>query len=568
MLEHLSIHNFALIENVEIDFPEGFSIITGDTGAGKSIMLAALGLLRGARNDSRSGSSREKKTVVEASFILGSKDFETRSVGVEKLLEEEEIAVDADESGKQRLILRREILPSGRSKAYLNDAPVAIATLGAVASQLLDIHSQHASIAIADNEHQMQIVDAYAENEDILSRYREALRSYAKIRNKIKAIQTAAKKNSENISFLKFQLEQLDALNTRKGELKDVEREYDILSDADHINESLRGAINSLNEESGALASLTTAAQYIASLDENLVLQLKREKISERLQNSLIEIKDIVHSLNHAAADIEANPVLLAKVESRMNELYEAKKRFHLGETEDLEDFRINVRQQLSDIDNSDRHTEELEIEARKLAREVKIKGDQLTVSRKNAAAKLQNEIIAVASQLGLKNLQFEIKIEPAKFTPTGGDDVQFICSFNKNAPMLPLSKVASGGEMSRMMLSLRNILATKMSLPTVIFDEIDTGVSGEIADKMGQMMADMSKNMQVIAITHLPQVAAKGDSHYLVYKEDNESSTISNIKKLSSRQRERVIAGMLSGESVNEAALENARSLLGNKKI
>lgn len=555
MLEKLTIDNYALIDKLSLDFHSGLSIVTGETGAGKSIMLGALSLLEGARFDNRGMvSGNGKKTIVEA-------EFGNISQAAKKILEE----IDADaEDGS--VILRREISTTGRARAFVNDTPVNLAKLGEVASRLLDIHSQNSNVTLATPESQLAMLDLYCNNVTALEAYRVNLKKYMSLRKQIMQIKDEARKNRENREFIKFQLEQLDKLNPRRGELREVEKKFDILSDADSIRENLRNAQINLSEgETSVVDRLSDSVNSLLNVDVNLLPGLAESDVIERLQTAIIDIKDISETLVESLEKVEANPARLAKITQRMNELYDANKRFKISREDGLVDLRETLRRQLAAIDGEDGVTSDLEKEAREIAKILKQQAADISERRKQGAEKFEKKLMEKSRLLGLKNLKFKIDIAPCKLNNDGADYVEFICNFNKSGDLQPLSKVASGGEMSRMMLCIKAIMAGKMKLPTVVFDEVDTGVSGDIADKMGAMMQEMSEKIQVISITHLPQVAARGEQHYLVYKSDEGARTISNVRQLDEDERVSEIARMLSGAVIDDAAIANARSLMAS---
>lgn len=555
MLESLIIKNYALIDDLSLRFKRGLSIVTGETGAGKSIMLDALSLLLGERADSKAITDKSRKSVIEATFSAPDKSLRG-------LFDENGLEWNPSE-----LIVRREVSPSGRSRAFVNDTPVTLPVLSSITGNLVDIHSQHSNIILSQSSSHLAIVDAFAGDADKLASYRDDFSAYVALRGKIKKIKNQIEKNRENREFIAFQLEQLDKLKPKRGELRQIEQEFDMLSDSDQIREDLGAAYNCF--ESGDRSINALLAEAIGSIS-NVNLSLFGEEVEEelmtRLENLRIELKDITETVYDYLDRVDSDPARLAKVTARMNQLYEAIKRFKVADEEGLVRLHEELRQKLDAINNGDEDVESMEKEARILAKSLKEKADELSELRIEAAGRLSGMITATAKPLGLQNLRFDIELTRGKLSSDGQDTADFICSFNKNMEMQPMGKVASGGELARLMLSLKSIMARCMNLPTVIFDEVDTGVSGEIADKMGDMMKRMGKEMQVLAITHLPQVASKGDSHFKVYKTDNASRTVSHVKELDREGRVRELASMLSGSKINEAALLNARTLLDNK--
>ena len=561
MLKTLRITNYALIDRLELEFGPGLTIITGETGAGKSIMLGALSLLLGGRADTRVIGDSSRKSEVEAIFV--DVDPELRPVFDERGIE----WVDADSDGRDgnEVIIRREISASGRSKVYINDRSVTLLTLSLVASRLIDIHSQHANAKLSDPAEQLRVVDLLSDNKAQLAEYRKEFAAYVDIRRRLKALREEMSKSAENADFMKFQLEQLDKLKPRRGELVETERRFEVLSDADEIRDRLRtmGAMLGTGD-SGALTLISEAGAEAGKVDFSLFgKEAENADIPRRLASLSVELKDIYETVCDMAEEVDSDPAGLARLSARMNSYYEAVKNFRVKEADELVDLRDELRRKLSDIGGEGTELPQLEELSRLAARRLKRVAAALTESRTVGAERLSRLITETARPLGLSNLTFQARLSTAKLGPAGQDYMEFLWSFNKNGRMQPLADVASGGEVSRMMLSLKAILAGKMNLPTIIFDEVDTGVSGEIADKMGAMMRDMGVDMQVLVITHLPQVAAKGNAHFKVFKHDDESRTFTNVKRLSDDERVREIASMLSGSEVTGSALAAARDLM-----
>ncbi len=561
MLKTLRITNYALIDRLELEFGPGLTIITGETGAGKSIMLGALSLLLGGRADTRVIGDSSRKSEVEAIFV--DVDPELRPVFDERGIE----WVDADSDGRDgnEVIIRREISASGRSKVYINDRSVTLLTLSLVASRLIDIHSQHANAKLSDPAEQLRVVDLLSDNKAQLAEYRKEFAAYVDIRRRLKALREEMSKSAENADFMKFQLEQLDKLKPRRGELVETERRFEVLSDADEIRDRLRtmGAMLGTGD-SGALTLISEAGAEAGKVDFSLFgKEAENADIPRRLASLSVELKDIYETVCDMAEEVDSDPAGLARLSARMNSYYEAVKNFRVKEADELVDLRDELRRKLSDIGGEGTELPQLEELSRLAARRLKRVAAALTESRTVGAERLSRLITETARPLGLSNLTFQARLSTAKLGPAGQDYMEFLCSFNKNGRMQPLADVASGGEVSRMMLSLKAILVGKMNLPTIIFDEVDTGVSGEIADKMGAMMRDMGVDMQVLVITHLPQVAAKGNAHFKVFKHDDESRTFTNVKRLSDDERVREIASMLSGSEVTGSALAAARDLM-----
>lgn len=552
----MSISNYALIDHLDIAPGGGLSIITGDTGAGKSVMLGALSLIKGERADLKVIADKTRKAVVEASFS----DIDP-ATGI-KVKE-----ADSEWDGGE-LILRREILPSGRSRAFVNDTPVALGCLEGVAAGLLDIHSQNSNSLLSDSKTQLALIDAVASNGPLLDEYGEIYRRYVSLRQQIKKRKEENRRTAEESEIIAFKLGQLDKLKPKAGELRKIEARHETLSNSEEIREMLHRAAMSLDggEGRGALAMLDEASAALADVDFTL-WEERNPEINERLRQCSVELKDILETIEDALGMTEYNPATLASLSRRMHDYYTALKNFNVATDAELEDLHKDLRERLERIQGGDRDTEETEREAKTLAGELRIKAAELTLRRKQAASKLEKEIENEARKLGLENLRFEITVGDAKLTRSGGDSIEFRAAFNKNTPLQPVGSIASGGEIARLMLAVKKITSAHLKLPTIIFDEIDTGVSGAIASRMGDMMQAMGRTMQIMTITHLPQVAVKGERHFKVYKEDRGEKTVSDVMLLTDSQREEEIGRMLAGEEIDEAALTNARSLLGEKR-
>lgn len=550
MLKSLHISNYALIDTVDINFHHGFNTITGETGAGKSIMLGALSLILGGRADLKAVRDSGKKSVIEASFE------------VSKYPKLKEYCLDNDIEWDDTLcILRREIAPAGRSRAFINDSPVTLDLLSHVAMQLVDIHSQHQNQLLTSDEFQLRVIDNLAGNGELLSEYS---RRYAAYRNTLKRLHDTKKlieQNRNDEDFTRFQLEQLDELGLTDGEQEQLEHDRDILSNITDIKSTLSGALDSLSEGThNALGLLAETSDYCEELSQYLE---DSDNISERLETVRIELRDIAETLSAYDQEFQADPEELEAIESRLNTIYSLQQKHRVSTVGELITLREELRDKLDKLENSTFTIEELEKEARRAKAAAKQLALELSQRRTEEAARLEETLRETAMPLGMKNLRTQVKVSQGELTPTGMDKVEFLFAFNKNQPLMPVGGTASGGEISRLMLSIKAIIATKMQLPSIIFDEVDTGVSGDVANRMGAMMQDISRNIQVITITHLPQVAAKGNAHFKVYKEDDDEATHTRIRELNADDRVDELAVMLSGSKVDEAARANARSLL-----
>lgn len=550
MLSRLTITNYALISRLELEPGIGLSIITGETGAGKSVMMGALGLIKGERADLKVISDKDKKATVEAVFT----NLDDELVNKIKELD--------PEWNDGELILRREILPSGRSRAFVNDSPVTLQQLQEVSRGLLDIHSQNSNSLLSEQKMQLSLIDSVAGHSSALAEYEDLFRQYVALRQRIKLAKEEESKKRQQADIIAFRFGQLDKLRPKSGELKRIETRYEALSNSEEIREKLSGARNALASEGrGALESLENASSLLSGID--LSAWIEDSDIPARLRQCIIEVKDIAETVGGVLEDVEYDPSALDSLSSRMQAYYAAMKAFRVTDDQQLVQLYEEVKREYESLENGDMDTELLEKEARGKAIALKELAASISEGRRRAAGSLQSEIESEARRLGLENLDFRIEISASKLSRTGGDAVAFLAAFNKNQVPVPVGEMASGGEMARLMLAVKKITSGRLALPTVVFDEIDTGVSGHIADRMGEMMKEMGRDMQIITITHLPQVAAKGNRHFKVYKEDREDRTVTDVLLLSSEEREYEIARMLSGEEINEAAVDNARSLL-----
>ncbi|WP_300804540.1 DNA repair protein RecN [uncultured Duncaniella sp.] len=553
MLESLHISNYALIDLIDIRFHEGFNVITGETGAGKSIILGALSLLLGSRADTRVVTNPEAKSVIEAVFTVDGypslKEFCLR----------EDIEWD-----DERCILRREISPAGRSRAFVNDSPVPLVKLREVSMHLVDIHSQHQNQLLATPDFQLDVIDTLAGNAARLRNYRLRYNSLREAVKRLKVMRARVEKSREDEEFTRYQLEQLEELDLQPGEQPELERERDVLNNLSTIKAALAKAVGALDgDEGGALGMVDCAAEACEEIEE--VLEAS-DNIGERLESVRIEISDIAATLSSIDENLGADPATLNAIEERLSAIYSLCHKHHVENADGLIELRDSLRAKLKALVNSDGMIEELEREARRAKALAKESALEISAARKQAAERFGKRLAEVAMPLGMKNLRCEIRVSPADMTATGMDVVEFMVAFNKNQPLMPVGTTASGGEISRLMLSIKSIIASSMQLPSIIFDEIDTGVSGDVANRMGVMMRDISRTIQVTTITHLPQVASKGAHQYRVYKEDDEHSTHTRISLLTDEERVRSIASMLGGSEIDEAAIAAARSLLSQK--
>ena len=550
MLQHLTIQHYALIEHLDIDFHEGFSVITGQTGAGKSIILGALNLLLGGRADAKAIQTGEKKCMVEASFAI-------ENLNIESFFANNDIDYDAHDC-----IIRREVLQSGKSRAFINDTPVSAAKLKELGSSLIDIHSQHQNLLIRNEHFLINTLDIMAAQPQLVSGYKCLYGQCRQAEYALSQLQQRAAKGHTDQEFMQFQLKQIDDAQLQEEEQQSLEAEQQILSHAEDIKQGLFTARNLLtNEDSSISQQIRLAIDALESITENFE---NASGLADRLKSTRIELDDIEAELETEADRVEYDSTRLGFVEERLNIIYELEQKHNVTSIKELLSIAEKLRVDLDAIENVD---EDIKRQTAEVAR-IKALRDktaaQLTASRKKAANTMQQELIEALHVLGMPNVQMEMEITPrTEPDATGADKVTFLFSANKNVPKQDVSAIASGGEIARLMLALKALIAKRASLPTIVFDEIDTGVSGTMAERMAQVMQQIAQTCQVICITHLPQIAALGSYHFRVYKEDNGDSTRSHIIQLNNEERVEEIAHMLSGETITEAAINNARALL-----
>jgi DNA repair protein RecN (Recombination protein N) len=559
MLKHLTINNYVLIEALDIDLQPGFSVMTGETGAGKSIILGALGLLMGQRADSGSIMSGAAKCTVEGIFDI--EDY-----GMQALFEENELDYEP-----QECILRREVAASGKSRAFVNDSPVSVAVLRQIALHLLDIHSQHSNLLLENPAFQLGIVDTVASHSDLLSQYQDCYARLVEARRKMKEMEENLAKKQSDEDYLRFQLEQLDEFKLQPGEDEELKQLQSALSHAEDIKVALSSVDALLNGDDsdngvGAIDSLRRSSQTMQQI-ANVYPAV--EAYLERLESVVIEVKDIAADINNLAEDVEYNPARLQQVTERLDALFALEQKHHVNSSEELIALAEDIRSQLSLLTDSEENILALKLQIEADTGKAKKLAEKLSSGRAKAAKQVEKLVKETLVQMDMPAVVFDASIEKTEeLLPSGLDIVTFLFSANKSVTPRPLADVASGGEMSRVMLALKALTSKQMHLPTIIFDEIDTGVSGKVASSMAKIMVQMSSGVgqQVLAITHLPQIAAKGKTHYSVYKEDEGSRTLTHIRQLDEEQRIAELAHMLSGSKVTEAARENAKQLLQDK--
>lgn len=551
MLKSLTIKNYALINDLQIDWNPGFTIITGETGAGKSILLGALSLILGQRADTSVLLNKTKKCIVEASFSI--KPYKLKSYFEENDLDYEE-----------NTIIRREIIDNGKSRAFINDSPVSINQLKSLGLQLIDIHSQHENLNLSTHQFQLKVVDSIAQHQSLIEEYTDTYTYYRSLESKFKELSERANKSKADYDYYQFQYNQLNDAKLIEGEQVELEKELEALTHAEEIKMHLSYSVNNLTGENNSILNVLRDIKNSNEKTSKFLPQL--DEFTKRLESAYIDLNDLSREFELLAEKIEYDPKRIQQINERLDLIYSLQQKHRVETVQELIELKKDFEIKLNDIDSYEEQLQKLKNEIDNTIKKIKDLAAIISGNRKNTIPKIEQEVIYHLQQLGMPHSKFSIQHQlKDEFDINGIDDILFLFSANKNTPVLELSKVASGGEISRLMLSLKYLISRNISLPTIIFDEIDSGVSGEIADKMGSIMKEMSTHMQLVNITHLPQVAGKGDFHYLVYKIDENKITTTKIKLLNNEDRIVEIAKMLSGEQLTEAALLNAKELLAN---
>lgn len=550
MLRQLYIRNFTLIDELDITFKPGFSVITGETGAGKSIILGAIGQILGNRADARMVKAGCDKCVIEAHFDLSNYDMES-------FFNDNDIDYEPEDC-----IIRRELKANGKSRAFINDTPVALTTARELGQQLVDIHSQHQNLLLQKEDFQLNVVDIIAHNSQLLNDYRTLFDGYAKAKAALREKEEECEKDRANEDFLRFQADELVKAQLIDGEQEELEQELETLSHAEDIKGALFDADNLL---SGDDRSITQSCKTMLSrLSDIGDVYPAIRQVTERIDSAYIELKDIARDISNLAESIDFDPARLTMANERLDTIYTLQKKHHVESVAELIAIRDSLTARLNDITNSEDMLEDMRRQVEDMHRKATEAAARLTESRQEAARHVTEQLLAQMTSLGMPNARFEIKFETKELAVDGADRISYMFSANKNVPLEPIAQVASGGEVARVMLSLKAMISGAVKLPTIIFDEIDTGVSGRVAEMMAQIMRQMGRaDRQVISITHLPQIAALGTTHYKVEKTDTDDTTISRMRMLGHDERITEIAQMLSGSNISDAAIENAKSLL-----
>ena len=550
MLRQLYIKNFTLIDELDIELHPGFSVITGETGAGKSIILGAIGLLLGQRADSKTIKQGADRCVIEAHFDLSRYDMKP-------FFDENDIEYDDNDT-----IIRRELTAAGKSRAFINDTPVALSMLKELGDQLMDVHSQHQNLLLNKQDFQLSVVDILANDSKELEAYQQRFADYQQKQRELTTLREDIERNRQNVDFLQFQFDELSAAKLNIGEQEELEQQSETMSHAEDIKTALYEADHALSDdEQGVVTQVKRATNSLNSISKVLP---QSSELTERLESCRIELRDIADEVGQLLEHTDFDPAELDSINNRLDRLYELEKKYHTDNVEELITLRDELQQKLSNIENSDEAVSELEKQVEQLRDVCTKKASAISALRQATAKKMKNELALRLEALGMPHARFDVQITTEELGKSGQDNVSFLFSANTSTPLQPVAQVASGGEIARVMLSLKAMISGAVKLPTIIFDEIDTGVSGKIADKMAQIMQEMGRTeRQVISITHLPQIAALGSHHYRVSKEETKNGTVSQMQELSNDERIKEIAQMLSGSDVTEAAIQHAKELL-----
>lgn len=550
MLKHLYIKNFTLIDELDISLYEGFSVITGETGAGKSIILGAIALLLGQRADSKTIKQGAEKCVIEAHFDLSRYEMKA-------FFDENDIEYDADDC-----IIRRELTAAGKSRAFINDTPVALSMLKELGDQLMDVHSQHQNLLLNKQDFQLEVVDIIADDATQLAKYQQTYTTYQAAEKELDELQATIERNRENRDFLQFQYEELENAHLVDGEQEELEMRSDTMEHSEDIKSALYTTDNALSaDQNGVIEQMRASLSALRGIES---VYPEVGDLIQRIDSSYIDLKDVAHEINRLLESVDFDPAELDQVNNRLDRIYELEKKYHVDTIEALIEKRDNLHQQLQAIENGDESLDEVKARLVKLEAQARKEAEVLTKLRTKAAKKIENEMQKRLVPLGMPHVRFSIQLTAVELGLNGSDRVSFLFSANTSTPLQPVSQVASGGEIARVMLSLKAMISGAVKLPTIIFDEIDTGVSGKTAEMMAQIMKEMGGHgRQVISITHLPQIAALGSVHYKVEKNETANGTTSKMRQLDAEERVREIAQMLSGSDVSEAAIQNAKELL-----
>jgi len=550
MLVKLFVQNYALIKSLDLELEKGLTIITGETGAGKSILLGALSLILGSRADVSVLLEKNRKCIVEGSFRIDGYElddfFEVNELDFEPLT-----------------TIRREINPAGKSRGFINDTPVTLTVLKDIGDRLIDIHSQHQTLMLRDNSFHLSVIDSFAGTTGLLEKYRQVYQNFRRLKKELNELTEMSDKNKADLDYYQFQLEELDSSKLVAGEQDDLEKEQELLSHAEEIKIALSNASHLFSSDDGN-SILVMLREVKTNLSKIMEFIPEGEGLLQRADSAWIELNDLANELEKMAALIEADPNRLAEINERLDLIYSLLLKHRLNDLNELLNEREKIREKVVSIETNDERLKELQLLVDNETRLLNSFSEEISEKRNNILGDVEKKITDILKQLGMPDAKFKISLSRLKdFTMSGIDHADFLFSANKQTEPENIAKIASGGELSRVMLSLKSLLTRKNNLPTIIFDEIDSGVSGEIAARVGQILAGMGDYMQVLNITHLPQVASRGSRHYHVYKDEENNSAVTKIKLLSPQERIIEIARLLSGSQITETALKNARELL-----
>ncbi|MBI5219000.1 MAG: DNA repair protein RecN [Bacteroidia bacterium] len=549
MLQSLYIRNYVLISNLEMDFHPGFSTVTGETGAGKSILMGALSLILGQRADTGVLKDKTKKCIVEGRFNIA-------NYSIESFFKNNELDYE------DQTLIRREIGTDGKSRAFINDTPVNVSVLKEIGPRLVDIHSQHQNLILSNNQFQLKVVDTYARHNKLLQDFKKMFFQYKQLKSDVDELREKSAKSKSDLDYFQFQFDQLHEAKLTKNEQAELEKELEILTHAEDIKTNLTNAAYLFSErEKNIISELKSAQTLISGLQKVLP---EAEELTKRIESSIIEIKDIAGETESLSHTVEFNPERVSLIHERLGQIYSLQQKHRVNSVAELIKIRDDLEAKIQEIASYDSELEKSDKQISQVRNELTGLSGKISAGRNKAVPVIEKDILSLLKQLGMPNASFKVVVSKSDdFSACGMDKVLFTFSANKNIELQDISKVASGGELSRLMLAIKSLIAGFNNLPTIIFDEIDSGVSGEIADKTGNIMKEMSSGMQVVGITHLPQIASKGDQHYVVYKTEGKQTTTTNIRLLDKDERITEIAKMLSGSQLTEAAISNAIELL-----
>jgi DNA repair protein RecN (Recombination protein N) len=548
MLKTLSISNYALIDELQMQPSPALSMITGETGAGKSIMLGAVGLLLGNRADTKVLLTEEKKCIIEGVFEIG-------AYGLGDFFEAQELDYETP------CIIRREISPSGKSRSFVNDTPVKLDVLKELGAKLMDVHSQHDTLQLADGKYQLGIIDAFAQSQNELKSYRADYSDFKKAKKAFETIQREAIELQKEADFNQFQLDELSSLTLQSGEQEEMESNQEILENAEEIKQKINELLNLFHDEQfGLVQGLSQVQQGLQNLGR---LAHKFDGLKDRFQETFIELKDIADTLGDEEGKVEIDFEKLDEIRERLSKIYQVQKKHGVNSVEELMTIEAELAEKVFQVQNLDENLKEAEEKLKAAEKKMLGSGELLSKKRNFCFSVFEKSLQELLSGLGMENAKIQVESKSVVPSNSGLDEVEILFSANKGSMPQPLKKVASGGEFSRLLFGIKYLMADKMALPTLIFDEIDTGISGEVALQMVRMMKEISKEHQVICITHLPQVAAKGDMHYFVFKDNQSERTISKIKLLDEAERVSELAKMIAGSNPSSSAVESAKELL-----